>query len=297
MKTTFVAARRPLSSVALGLALSALTAAGPLLAETSTAAAETRIRARYAMTLAGFDIGTATMQAGVDRSSYDMNLSVRMTGLVKFFTGGRGAATSRGGVEASHVTPSAYALNTRSNNKGQIIRFALAGGAVRQMSVEPPPKTKDTIPVTEADKHGIVDPLSALVMPVAGSGDLLAPGSCDRTLPVFDGRQRFDVALRYDRTETAVADPAVKGSYDGKLIVCKASYKAISGHKPGRSQVAFMENNKDMEVWLAPVAGTRALLPWKISVRTQLGTAVITATSFVVDTGETRAAGGKGTSL
>ena len=296
MKTTFMAARRPLSSVALGLALATLTAASPLMAETA-GPGETRIRARYAMTLAGFDIGTATMQAGVGRSSYDMNLSVRMTGLVKFFTGGRGAATSRGGVENARVTPTAYALNTRANNKGQIIRFALAGGAVRQMSVEPPPKTKDTIPVTDTDKRGIVDPLSALVMPVAGSGDLLAPASCDRTLPVFDGRQRFDVALRYDRTENAVADPAVKGSYDGKLIVCKASYKAISGHKPGRSQTTFMENNKDMEVWLAPVAGTRALLPWKISVRTQLGKAVITATSFVVDAGETQASGGKGTSL
>lgn len=127
-----------------------------------------------------------------------------------------------------------------------------------------------------------MDPLSALMMPVAGAGDTLSPASCDRTLPIFDGRQRFDVKLRYDREEKATAEPDVKGSYTGKLIVCKASYKAISGHKPGKEQVVFMEQNKEMEVWLAPVAGTRALLPWKISVRTPIGTAVITATSFVV---------------
>ncbi|HEY0290745.1 MAG TPA: DUF3108 domain-containing protein [Hansschlegelia sp.] len=283
------------SKAAIAASLVSSLVAAPLLAATGPAAAETRVRARYALTLAGFDIGTATMQAGIDKASYDMNMSVRMTGLVKFFTGGRGAATSRGAYGDTSVSPSAYALNTKSSDKGQIIRFALAGGAIRQISVEPPPKTKDTVPVTDADKRGVVDPLSALMMPVAGTADPLDKSSCDRTLPVFDGRQRFDVTLRYDRMETATADPSAKGSYDGKLIVCKASYKAIAGHKPGREQVVFMENNKDMEVWLAPVSGTRALLPWKISVRTPIGTAVISATSFVVGAGDKQA--GKGVDL
>lgn len=277
------------------LALAATAAAA------TTASAETRVRARYSVTLAGFDIGSATMQTGIDRSTYDVNISVRMSGLAKFLTGGKGAGTSRGAYQNAKVQPSAYALNTRANDKGQIVRFALAGGAIRQMSIEPPPKTKNIIPVSEADKRGVVDPLSALVMPVSGTGDLLAPSSCDRTLPVFDGRQRYDVTLRYDRMETARpdtadnADPGAKGGYDGKLIVCKASYKAISGHRPDRDQVKFMEANKDMEVWLAPVEGTRALLPWKVSVRTQMGVAVITATSFKIDGG--KSGGGKGVDL
>ncbi|MGA0533585.1 DUF3108 domain-containing protein [Hansschlegelia sp. KR7-227] len=275
---------RAASAVALAGALAVFSAA--------PAAAETRVRARYQLTLAGFEIGAASMQSGVDGSGYDINLSLRMTGLARFITGGRGAATSRGALHDAAVTPAAYALNTRSSDKGQVIRFALAAGAITQISVEPPPKTRDTVPITDADKRGVIDPLSALVMPVAGSGDPLAPSSCDRTLPIFDGRQRFDVTLRYDRFETAKGDPAVKGSYDGKVIVCKASYKAIAGHKPGRRQVTFMENNKDMEVWLAPIAGTRALLPWKISVRTEMGTAVIAATSFVVD-GDAKAPGEK----
>ena len=282
-------------------------AAGAVLALAATSAAatpasaETRVRARYSVTLAGFDIGSATMQTGIDRSTYDVNISVRMSGLAKFLTGGKGAGTSRGAYQNAKVQPSAYALNTRANDKGQIVRFALAGGAIRQMSIEPPPKTKNIIPVSEADKRGVVDPLSALVMPVSGTGDLLAPSSCDRTLPVFDGRQRYDVTLRYDRMETARpdtadnADPGAKGGYDGKLIVCKASYKAISGHRPDRDQVKFMEANKDMEVWLAPVEGTRALLPWKVSVRTQMGVAVITATSFKIDGG--KSGGGKGVDL
>jgi hypothetical protein len=281
---------RAASVASLAFALSA----APILA--APASAETQLRARYDVTLMGIGIGTANLQAGIDRTSYDVTMSLRMTGLAKFLTGGQGAAASRGGYAGAAVTPTAYALNTRGKEKGQIIRFALAGGAIRQISVEPPVKTKDTVPLTEADQRGIVDPLSALVMPVAGSGDLLDKASCDRTLPVFDGRQRYDVALHYDRMETATAAPEAKDSYSGKVIVCKASYRAIAGHKPGREQVTFMEENKDMEVWLAPLAGSRALMPWRISVRTPIGTAVITATSFVTETKE-KAAGAKGVDL
>lgn len=247
------------------------------------AAAETRVRARYDLTLAGFNIGAASLQAGIDGASYDMNVSARLTGLARFLTGGRGAATSRGALSDAKIMPTAYAINTKSGEKGQVIRYALAGGAIRSLSVEPPPKpADDMIPVSDADKRGVVDPVSALMMPVAGSGDPLSSSSCDRTLPVFDGRQRFDVQLRYDRTETVKSETEGEGQYQGKAIVCKATYKAISGHRPGRKQVVFMESNKDMEIWLAPVTGTRALLPWKISVRTEIGTAVITASSFVV---------------
>ncbi len=288
MQPVLSAKRLSAAARILGATLSA--AALLALAAPSTAAAETRLRARYALTLAGFDIGSATMQTGVDKARYDVNLSVRMSGLVKFFTNGKGAATSRGAYQNARVLPSAYALNTRANDKGQIVRFAVAGGAVRQLSVEPTPKPRrDIVQITDADKKNIVDPLSALVMPVAGSGDPLSPAACDRTIPVFDGRQRYDVTLAYDRTETARpdtsdnADPSAKAGYEGKVVVCKARYKAIAGHRPGRENVVFMENNKEMEVWLAPIEGTRTLFPWKISVRTELGLAVITATSFVVE--------------
>lgn len=282
-------AARPRRRAAAAFALAGLTA----LAAAAPASAETRVRARYSVTVAGFDIGSATMQTGIGATSYDMNLSVRMSGLVKFITGGKAAATSRGSFQGAKVVPTAYAINTRASEKGQMIRFALAGGVVRQLSVEPPPKpNRHVIPVSDADKRGIVDPLSAVMMPVPGGGDTLSEKACDRTLPVFDGRQRYDVSLRYDRMEQARpdtsdnADPNAKGGYEGKLVVCKASYRAISGHRPDKDNVKFMEANKEMEVWLAPVAGTRALMPWKISIRTQYGLAVITATSFVVDEGK-----------
>jgi hypothetical protein len=41
-----------------------------------------------------------------------------------------------------------------------------------------------------------------------------------------------------------------------------------------------MADNKDLEVWLAPVASAHVLLPFRVSARTMMGTAVIEASEF-----------------
>ena len=43
-----------------------------------------------------------------------------------------------------------------------------------------------------------------------------------------------------------------------------------------------MADNKDIEVWLAPIGGTNVLMPYRISVRTMVGIAVAEATEFRV---------------
>ena len=38
-----------------------------------------------------------------------------------------------------------------------------------------------------------------------------------------------------------------------------------------------MADNKDLEVWLAPIESDRVLIPFRVSVRTMIGTTVIEA--------------------
>ena len=61
------------------------------------------------------------------------------------------------------------------------------------------------------------------------------------------------------------------------MLVCAARYNPIAGHRTGRKSTQFMADNKDMEVWLAPVEGPRVLLPLRISIRTMIGTTLIDA--------------------
>jgi len=109
-------------------------------------------------------------------------------------------------------------------------------------------------------------------MPARVSGDLLDPRNCERTIPVFDGAARFDIVLSHGgRREVS------KPGYSGPALVCTARFKAVSGHRPNRDAVRFMEDNREMAVWLAPFPANESLVPLRIEVRTQIGMSIIEA--------------------
>jgi hypothetical protein len=46
-----------------------------------------------------------------------------------------------------------------------------------------------------------------------------------------------------------------------------------------------MEENRDMQVWLAPVEGARVLVPLRIAVATMIGPSLVEATRWSLDSG------------
>ncbi|WP_336485724.1 DUF3108 domain-containing protein [Methylobacterium nigriterrae] len=229
----------------------------------------------YGVNLAGLPIGTAQLSGAFEGARYRMDVSAQLTGLVGAITGGMGSARSTGTIAAG-PQPSAFSIATRTASSGIAVRMALSRGNVVQSEVTPPLiDMGDRVPVTAANKRGVMDPASALLMPAHARGDLIDPENCNRTLPVFDGATRFNVVLSYGETRTVE-----KPGYSGPVLVCNARYQAVAGHRPDRPGVRFMEENRDMSVWLAPVDGTRVLLPFRIAVRTTLGTNIIEATRW-----------------
>ncbi len=229
----------------------------------------------YSVNLAGIPIGNAQLTGAFEGPRYRMDVSAVLTGLVGAVTGGQGSARSSGTL-AQAPLPNAFSIATRTSHSGIAVRMALASGNVTQAEVTPPLlDTGDRVPVTAAAKRGVVDPASALAMPARTRGALTDPENCNRTLPVFDGATRFDVVLSYGETREIQ-----KPGYAGPVLVCNARYVAIAGHRPDRPGVKFMEENRDMSVWLAPVEAARVLVPVRIAVRTTLGTNIIEATRW-----------------
>ena len=98
-----------------------------------------------------------------------------------------------------------------------MLRIALANGNVKEFSIEPePPVNPDRIPVTEAHKRGVVDPMTGSLLRVPGTGDPVSPEACGLGQSVFDGRMRYDLKLEFKRIETIKVD---KG-YQGPVVVC-----------------------------------------------------------------------------
>jgi hypothetical protein len=255
-------------------ALSTLAAAA-LCATSLPAGAET-LKVTYEVSLIGLPLGSADLATVVDGSKYSVEVGAKLTGLAGLLIGGKGAANSAGAVSGPQPQPSAFAVTSRAGKEQRTVRMGLNGGNVAALAIMPPLEEKpDRVPLKEVHKRGVVDPVSALLMPAAAAGSLTDPANCNRTIPVFDGAARFDVILKYAETKTVE-----KPGYKGPVLVCNARYVPIAGHRALRPSTKFMEENRDMQVWLAPVEGTRLLVPMKISVRTMIGMSVVEASSW-----------------
>jgi hypothetical protein len=235
------------------------------------------VEARYLVTIAGLHIGTAQFSGMISAQSYQTSLNAQFTGLAGALTSGRGAVNVSGMLQGNRPLSNGYALKANNSQINRTIQIAMSAGNISQVVIEPPFEPKDDrVPVLEHHRRNVADPVSALLMPVAGSGDMISPENCNRTIAVFDGVQRFDVTLSHAET-VAVNDP--KKGYVGFALVCRVRYAPVAGHRP-LPATEYMTNNRDISVWLVPVEGSRTLIPYRIQVKTQIGNLLIDAQSI-----------------
>lgn len=242
------------------------------------AAAQGRLDAKYEASLAGLPIAKGAWVVDIAEDQYSAAVSGGTTGLMKSIGGGNGTGTAQGRIVAGQFAPLSYLSTINYGKKAEVIRISLSGGNVKDSAIEPePPVSPDRIPVTDAHLRNVLDPMTGALLRTAGAGDPVSAEACRKTLPVFDGRMRYELRLDYKRMETVKAE---KG-YHGPVVVCAVYFTPIAGYVPDRVSIKYVAARRDMEIWFAPIAGTRVLVPFKIVIPTPLGTGLIEATEFV----------------
>jgi Protein of unknown function (DUF3108) len=246
---------------------------------TQVAAAQGRLDAEYVVTIAGIPIGRGDWAVDIAEDQFSASASGATTGLLQFISGAHGTSVSRGTVSGGQMVPTSY-VATINYDRGRVddVRMALAGGNVKDYSVEPPVKPNPgRVPVSEGDRRGVLDPMTAALDRVGGVGDPVLPEACNRRISVFDGRVRYDLQSEFKRIETVKADRG----YEGPVVVCAVYFQPISGYVPERPAIKYLVALRDAEVWLAPISGTRVLVPYRFSIPTPIGLGVLQATQFV----------------
>ena len=263
--------KHPVRGLAFGAAAAGALCAGGAQAES--------FNATYALSIIGLPIGQAHAQASLQPDSYKVDIGLQLGGVASLVTKAKGAATATGQILNSTILPAAYANTTANSTETRTVRMGLQAGTVRAIDISPPFFDMDgRVPVTDAHKTRIVDPVSALIMRVPPGQELTGPSACNRTISVFDGVTRFDVELAYAGDQTA----QTRG-YAGPVTVCSARYTPIAGHRPDSSSTRYMANNHDISVWLAPLPDAHVVVPLHIAIGTAAGKLVIEASEFEID--------------
>jgi hypothetical protein len=257
------------------------------LAQPHVALAQGRLDARYEATLAGIPVGKGAWTIDISDDQFSAAASGGTAGLLKAFAGGTGTGASQGRVVNGALVATGYTASTTTSKKTETIRMILSGGNVRDYAIEPePPADPERLPVTEAHRRGVFDPMTGSMLRVPGSGDPLTPDACHTGAAIFDGRMRYDLKLDYKRMEMVKAE---KG-YQGPVVVCAVYFSPIAGYIPDRAVIKYLTAQRNIEIAFAPVAGTRVLVPFRIVVPTPLGAGVLEATQFITQAAPPRVA-------
>jgi hypothetical protein len=246
-----------------------------VLAATAAAKAEGRTEVRYAVSFAGVSVGQGALVIEVTSDGYSASGSGAVTGMLQILAPGKGTASARGRLAGGKVVPATFTTTSESGEKWEDIRLTMQNGAVKEATVLPPrvSTSKDRVKVTDEHLRNVLDPMSAALMPVPGGGSLSGPEACNRTLPIYDGRIRYNLVFSYDRSEAA---KDIKG-VSGPLAVCKVNYVPVAGHRESKTKASTEQN---IVVWLAPISDSRILVPAKVTIGTKVGTLTVQATQF-----------------
>ncbi|MGP0094695.1 MAG: DUF3108 domain-containing protein [Xanthobacteraceae bacterium] len=278
--------------ISFRLALRAVAAAGAavtfIFGVVDRAHAQGQLKAWYTASLSGIPIGTGSSFVAIGDDQYQIGVNGSTAGVVRLFSSGKGVGGASGSVVGGRPVTAGYEVTITNGGNPDRINIAFGAGTVKQVT-PPQPPSPDRVPLTDAHYHGVTDPLTASLVRVDGTGDPVGPQACHGATAIFEGLMRFEVRREFKRMESVQAEEG----YQGPAVVCAMYFVPIAGYNPGRAAIKYLAQLKEMEVWLAPIANTRILAPFRVSIPTPFGLGVLQATKFISVATPGRATNGK----
>lgn len=241
-----------------------------------------RVVATYDAALAGINLGDLKVTTTIEGSAYKLVAKGHFSILAGLVYSATGKTTSSGTLTPTAPQPTTFTLDYDGGKKREQRYIRFNNGTVSEVSIVPRKKKKNStrIRVGAEQLEDVLDPLTAAFLAVRPNTPARDVEICRQTIPVFDGKQRFDVVLTPKRS-ASLGSGAPK-SLSGPAAVCRVRYVPVAGHRPDHSGVQFMRATEGIEVWLVSVPRTSLYIPYKILVPTGWGDGKITLTRLKI---------------
>lgn len=239
----------------------ALSFAAAFCAAMPAAKAEQVFHSQYAVTLMGLPVARASFRSTIGDGRYEIAGSLSSAGVARLIDSTEGTTSVTGRVTDAGVSPREYRLDYTSDDERQRTAISFEGGAVMATTNDPPPKPRGENWVALGEDHlvAVADPMSATLVKAASAGEV-----CGRTLRIYDGEMRADLALspaQGGRTPAGYEDAAT----------CRASFEPVAGYRTTRSAIRHLRDRSRITITFARLEGTEFYAPVEATVGTQIG--------------------------
>ncbi len=197
------------------------------------------VDALYQISWLGTHIGDFRIKSSITTRQYSLQANAELSVFFGTFSW-QGATTSTGLMTANGPVPQNYSFRYATNDRRESVELRFQKRMVQDILVNPPqyPGARH-VPITAAHLQNVLDPLSAIVL--LSQARLNRGEACNKRLPIFDGKIRYDLVLSPKGTRTIGSS----GKLRGTAYVCSVRYVPIAGHKMGKqgeNEVAIWEH-------------------------------------------------------
>lgn len=240
-----------------------------------SAQAQGRLKAQYTISMTGVTIGQIVWLVDINEKRYVTSAHGKASGVLSMLVNGEGSVVTHGVIADGRIVPSYFTSHISDDEGNSDLRMTFEDGNVKEV-IGPPPPPADRVAVTEADRRGVNDPLTAVLLPMKAGEDALVAANCARVLSIFDGRRRYNLILSYKRIDKI----ALTKGFSAAVLVCGVTLQPIAGYRADSMLVKYVAGRRDLELWFAPIAGTMFIAPIRVVMPTLLGTLEIAAAQF-----------------
>ena len=167
----------------------------------------------------------ASIVLDLGREGYTVEVNAQTQGVLGTFFPWQTLARSDGRMNAGEAEPRTHRQTGTWRGKDRAVSLYYDGSGSVLAEVRPPDDPAEREPVPPEMVPGTTDPLSA-VLSVAGA---VAVGrGCSETVPVFDGRRRYD--LTFQEMGSRNLAPSKYSVFSGAAVQCQVTSKVLAGN-------------------------------------------------------------------
>jgi hypothetical protein len=220
----------------------------------------------YTISFLGLPVAHSTFTSVFNGDNFSVNGRVSSAGVAKLFDSTTGTSSSSGRFVGKTTRAGAFETHYTSGKKKRSTTISFSGGAVTSTVNTPPlKKRKNKVPLDMGDLGAVNDPVSATLIRADKPQEV-----CNRTLRLYDGEMRADLAMKHDSIKPA-------GSFDGEIVTCSARFIPMSGYKTKDRAMDYLKSRARISISFAPLGETGIYAPVRATISTTLGPVTVTA--------------------
>lgn len=237
----------------------------------------------YDLYVGGIPLGKVAMSSRFEGSDYKAISSLETKGIVNAFWQAKIETAVSGSAEPDKLQPTLYDSFSQNHSVQRQHATVMFGPDGPRAITSDPPYRNNKYPVTDEQKKGTLDPLSAAVYLTGGMASAGQNRPCQATAPVFDGRRRYNVVSSFVKNTDVRMD---NGLYSGPAMVCEIHYNEIAGYKQ-----SIIDQNKKMPkmyAWVVTVQSNsdpnrHYAIPIRLWAETEYGVVAAVASQAKLD--------------